>query len=78
MIIHGDIRFSYKLTFCITRGYYYTYMTDKEKIVKIKEIEMNFIKELRKIEKERDEKLKIIKKCIDQRKIDAILSELKK
>ena len=52
-------------------------MTDEEKIAKIKEIKDNFIKELRKIEKERDEKIKVIKKGIDKRKIDAITKELK-
>lgn len=52
-------------------------MTDEEKITKIKEIKENFIKELRRIEKERDEKIKVIKKGIDQRKIDSLLLELK-
>ncbi|MBK5215545.1 MAG: hypothetical protein JJE53_01915 [Candidatus Pacebacteria bacterium] len=52
-------------------------MTDEEKIAKIKEIKEDFMKELRKIEKNRDEKLKIIRKGIDQKKIDAILLELK-
>ena len=52
-------------------------MTDEEKIAKIKEIQENFIKELHNIEKERDEKIKVIKKGIDQRKIDAILLKLK-
>jgi len=53
-------------------------MTDEEKIAKIKEIQANFIKELRRIEKERGEKIKVIKKGIDQRKIDALLLDLKK
>ena len=35
------------------------------------------MKELRRIEKERDEKIKVIKKGIDQRKIDALLLKLK-
>lgn len=52
-------------------------MNDKEKIIKINEIKANFIKELRRIEKERNEKIKVIRKGIDQKKIDAILLELK-
>ncbi len=52
-------------------------MTDEEKIAKIKEIKVNFISELHRIEKERDEKIKVIKKGIDQKKIDAILLKLK-
>ena len=52
-------------------------MTDEDKIAKIKEIQVNFISELRRIEKERDEKIKVIKKGIDQKKIDAILLKLK-
>jgi len=52
-------------------------MTDEEKLAKIKEIKANFVSELRRIEKERDEKIKVIRKGIDQRKIDAILTELK-
>ena len=52
-------------------------MNDEEKIIKIKEIKDNFIKELRRIEKERDTKIKVIRKGIDQKKIDAILLELK-
>lgn len=52
-------------------------MIDEEKITKIKEMRTNFIKELRKIEKERDEKIKVIRKNIDQRKIDEILLKLK-
>ena len=52
-------------------------MNDEEKIIKIKEIKDNFIKELRRIEKERDTKIKVIRKGIDQKNIDAILLELK-
>jgi hypothetical protein len=52
-------------------------MTNEEKIAKIKEIKENFIIELRRIEKERDEKIKVIRKSVDQRKIDALLLELK-
>ena len=52
-------------------------MTNEEKIAKIKEIKANFVSELRRIEKDRDEKIKVIRKGIDQRKIDAILAELK-
>lgn len=52
-------------------------MTDEQKIEKIKLIKDNFLIELRKIEKERDEKIKVIRKSVDQRKIDAILLELK-
>lgn len=52
-------------------------MTDEEKINKIKEIQANFVKKLRVIEKARDEKIKVIKKGIDQRKIDALLIDLK-
>lgn len=53
-------------------------MTDEEKILKIREIQENFLKEVRHIKKERDEKIKIIKNNIDQRKIDEILLKLKK
>ena len=52
-------------------------MTDEEKIAKIKEIQANFLKELRQIEQERDNKIKVIKQGIDQKKIDAILLKLK-
>ncbi len=52
-------------------------MDDREKIEKIKEIQKNFLEEVRRIEKERDEKIKAVKKGIDQRKIDAILQEIK-
>jgi DNA replicative helicase MCM subunit Mcm2 (Cdc46/Mcm family) len=52
-------------------------MTDAEKKKKIKEIKEGFFKQLRKIEKVRDEKIKSIKKGIDERKIKEILSKLK-
>jgi hypothetical protein len=52
-------------------------MTDEEKIARIEEIKANFMRDLRAIEQERDEKIKVIKKGIDQQKIEAILSDLK-
>ena len=51
--------------------------TDSEAVTKIKEIQDTFLKEVSRIEKERDDKLKALKKGIDQRKIDVILQEIK-
>lgn len=53
-------------------------MNEEEKINKIKQIELEFTEEVRRIESIRDEKIKEVKKGIDQRKIDQILLELKK
>ena len=52
-------------------------MNEEEKIKKIKQTELEFLEEVRRIERIRDEKIKDVKKGIDQRKIDQILLDLK-
>lgn len=54
------------------------YMSDEEKLQKIKEIKDNFIIKLRSLEKERDNKIKDIKKLVDQERINELLLEIKK
>ncbi len=58
--------------------YYTLVMNNQAKIEKIKDIQAKFLKKVHKLEKDRDEKISVIKKGIDQRKIDALLKELKK
>ncbi len=52
-------------------------MNDEEKIAKINEIKSKFLAEVRRLEKWRDEQVKIIKKSVDQRQINKILQKLK-
>ena len=56
---------------------YKTEIQDAEKILKIKEIKAKFLVKVKELEKVRDEKIKAIKKKIDQRKINAILLKIK-
>jgi len=53
-------------------------MEEIEIEAKIKEIEARFLEEVRRIERERDEKIKAIKKGVDQREIEALLQDFKK
>lgn len=52
-------------------------MTEQEKNDKMKEVEEFFSEELKRIEKERDDKIKAIKKRITERHIDSLLADLK-
>ena len=47
-------------------------MTEDEKIEKIKEIQAKFMEDLRALDKERNEKIKAIKKGIDERRINSL------
>jgi hypothetical protein len=53
-------------------------MTEEEKINKIKAIQQEYLDEIRRIEKDRDVKIKALNKSIDQREIDRLLQDLKK
>ena len=51
-------------------------MTDEEKIAKIKEIQKNFLEEVKRIEKERDDKIKAIVLRVDSPGGNALTSDL--
>ncbi len=52
-------------------------MDNQEKTAKIKEIKSKFLAEVRRLEKWRDEQVKVIKKAVDQRQIDKLTQKLK-
>jgi response regulator of citrate/malate metabolism len=52
-------------------------MNEEEVMKKIQEVQQEFLDEVRKIEQIRNEKIKMIHKGIDQKRIDQILADLK-
>ncbi len=52
-------------------------LTEEEKIIRVKEIQSRYLEELKRIEKIRDDKIKIIKENSKKKEVEKLLNDLK-